>query len=111
MPITLVRSENTHCLWKHCRKTFLDEIGTLTGPGSYPSFLWVTNRNLRDSFLGYAQARGLKGWLGPPFKTWSELPESFAIRDKTIGLLTRQLLIGQIAKETAETIGFNSFKK
>ena len=111
MPITLVRSENTHSLWNHCRNNFLDEIGSETGPGSYPSFLWITNRNLRDSFLEYAHAKGLKGWLGPPFKTWSELPESFGIRERTIGLLTRQLLIGQLAREVAEKIGFDSFNR
>ncbi len=111
MPITLVRSENTHCLWNHCKNSFLDQIGTKTGPGNYPSFLWVTNRNIRDSFLECAQARGLKGWLGPPFKIWSELPESFGIREKPIGLLTRQILIGQIAQKTAEETGLDSFKR
>jgi len=111
MPITLVRSENTHCLWNHCKNSFLDQIGTNTGPGDYPSFLWVTNRNLRDSFLECAQSRGLKGWLGPPFRTWNELPESFEINQQSIGQLTRQLLISTISSRAAQKVDFVHYQK
>jgi len=110
MPITLVRSENTHCLWNHCKNSFLDQIGTNTGPGDYPSFLWVTNRNLRDSFLECAQSRGLKGWLDPPFRTWNELPESFGINQRPIGQLTRQLLISHTCLQVASEIGFTHYQ-
>ena len=111
MPITLVRSENTHSLWNHCRNNFLDEIGGETGPGSYPSFLWITNRNLRDSFLEHAQAKGLKGWLGPPFRMWTELAESFGITQSSVSQLARQLLISSIALQASHKVDFIHYQK
>ena len=53
MPLRLVRSSDIATLWDTCVTTYLDDIGDQTGPGNFPAFLWLANRNLRDRLLVY----------------------------------------------------------
>src|SRR5688500_13075112 len=107
MPLRIVRSEDNHTLWKACVDSFLDELGSAPGPGSFASFLWLRNRGQRDLLLEAAEARGLVGWLAPPFGYFGELagPRFFDIRGRTVGLLTRRRLVSRIAQTHARAHG------
>ena len=105
MPLGLVRSSDIATLWDTCVTTYLDDIGDETGPGDFPAFLWLTNRNLRDRLLEHAYARGVQGWLGPPFALWWDLPKVFDIRGKFIGLLTRRRMVSRLAFEVGKRVG------
>jgi len=105
MPLHLVRSPDIPALWDTCVTTYLDDIGDETGPGDFPAFLWLTNRNLRDRLLEQAYARGLQGWLGPPFALWWDLPQLFDIRGKSIKLLTRRRMVSRLAFEVGRRVG------
>ncbi|HUF12946.1 MAG TPA: PD-(D/E)XK nuclease family protein [Longimicrobiales bacterium] len=107
MPLTLVRSEDNQTLWKACTDAFLDELGGASGPGSFPSFLWIRNRGQRDLLLEAAEARGSTGWLSPPFCFLGDLPSSarFGLGGRTVGLLTRRRLVSRIAQKHARANG------
>jgi hypothetical protein len=105
MPLSLVRSPDIATLWDTCVTTYLDDIGDETGPGDFPAFLWLTNRNLRDRLLEQAYAQGVQGWLGPPFALWWDLPQLFDIRGKSIGLLTRRRMVSRLAFEVGKRVG------
>ena len=103
MPLTLVRSDDNHTLWKACTDAFLDELGDAPGPGTFPSYLWIRNRGQRDLLLEAAEARGSTGWLAPPFTFLGDLPapRHFALGGRTVGLLTRRRLVSRIAQTHA----------
>ena len=111
MPLSLVRSPDIATLWDACVTTYLDDIGDETGPGDFPSFLWLTNRNLRDRLLEHAYARGVQGWLGPPFALWWDLPQLFDIRAKSIGLLTRRRMVSRLAFEVGKRVGLTGLQQ
>lgn len=103
MPLTLVRSDDNHTLWKGCTDAFLEELGNAAGPGRFPSFLWIRNRGQRDLLLEAAEARGSTGWLSPPFCFLGDLPspQRFGLGGRTVGLLTRRRLVSRIAQTHA----------
>jgi len=111
MPLSLVRSPDIVTLWDTCVMTYLDDIGDETGPGDFPAFLWLTNRNLRDRLLEQAYARGVQGWLGPPFALWWDLPQLFDIRGKSIGLLTRRRMVSRLAFEVGKRVGLTGLQQ
>lgn len=107
MPLTIVRSDDNHTLWKACVDSFLDEVGSEAGPGAFASYLWIRNRAQRDLLLEAAEARGSVGWLDPPFCYLGDLPgpKRFALPRRTVGLLTRRRLVARIAQTHARANG------
>lgn len=97
MPVRLVRSASNRTLWDTCVSRFLDETGSATGPVGYPAHLWIAHRAQRDALFEAAAARGVEGWLAPPFSFFSELPRLFGLRGSRIGLLTRRRLLARLA--------------
>ncbi|MDX1395751.1 MAG: PD-(D/E)XK nuclease family protein [Gemmatimonadota bacterium] len=106
MPLTLLRCESNARLWGACASGFLDELGGHAGPESYPSHLWIAHRAQRDLLLSAASARGIEGWLSPPFSFLSELPGRFGIVRRPIGLLTGRLLVSRLAGRAARAHDF-----
>lgn len=99
MPLGLRLARSNDSLWRACVGDFLDELDGHSGPTGYGSYLWLTHRLQRDALLEAAEARGLPGWLGPPFAFFSDLPALFEIRQPRIGLLERRMRIGRLAAE------------
>lgn len=97
MPLRLVRSDSNRTLWDTCVSRFLDETGAATGPTGYPAHLWIAHRAQRDALFEAAAARGVAGWLDPPFSFFSELPRLFDLGGARIGLLTRRRLVARLA--------------
>jgi RecB family exonuclease len=106
MPLKLVRSGSNARLWRTCSSRFLDELDGRTGPGSYPSHLWIAHRAQRDFLLDAAEEREIPGWLDPPFSFLSELPSLFGISRRPIGPLTGRLLVSRIAGRAAREHDF-----
>lgn len=107
MSLQLVRSSSNADLWEACAEGFLEEIGDVVGPVGFPATLWIAHRAQRDALLERAALRGLPGWLGPPIRFLSELPELFSVRGRPIGPLARRLLLARISSETAARHGFS----
>lgn len=107
MSLQLIRSPSSADLWEACAESFLDEIGTTVGPDGFPAMLWIAHRAQRDSLLERAARSGLPGWLGPPIRFLSELPELFGIEGNAIGPLARRLLLAGISSEMAARHGFS----
>ena len=106
MSLHISRSSSNKVLWETCAARFLDEIGGHVGPGGFPAVLWVAHRAQRDALLQEAQRRGLAGWLGPPIRFLSELPQLFDVSGKPIGPLARRLLLTRVSAEAAVQHGF-----
>lgn len=106
MPLEAVRCSDNATLWRAFADAFLAEIGDRRGPAGYPSQAWLTHRVQRDLFLTEAAARGLRGWLAPPVAFLSDLPRLFDIRDRRIGVLQRQVLVGRLTAKYGADSGF-----
>ena len=107
MPVRLIKAADTPSLWQSMTSSFFDDIGTHVGPGGFSSHLWLRDRRQRDLLLEEAYRRGLKGWLGPPFTSWMDLPRAFDLRFRGLGLLTRRWLISRLAARIAAGHGLS----
>ena len=102
MPITIIKGD-AGPLWDSCVDRFLGDVAGSTGPASHSAqarhaaHLWLTQRSQRDLLLETAVARGVPGWLAPPFSFLSELPKRFHAGAAPIELLTRRQLISEIS--------------
>lgn len=103
--IRLLRSSDNHVLWSRCVSAWLDANEGSGGRGGWPAYLWLRNRAQRDLLLEAADARGVRGWLNPPFCYLGDLPERFHLEGRTVGLLTRRRLISRISARHAALNG------
>lgn len=108
MPLTILTSADNPALWTRCVRSFLDELDGATGPERFPAHLWLTQRAHRDGMLDAAAARGLPGWLDPPFSYMGEVPLRFGVKPATVGLLTRRRLVSRIAARHARRYGIGT---
>ena len=106
MPLRLIRAPSNRELWSTCAETFLQELGSFTGPSEPPSWLWLVHRNQRDSLLEMAAECGIRAWLAPPFSFLSELRSLFSIEARPVGILTGRLLVARTAVRVGREIGF-----
>lgn len=96
MPISIVKGDAA-ALWSTCVERFLTDAAASEPPARHGAHLWLTQRSQRDLLLETAAARGVKGWLAPPFSFMSELPQRFHATGSPIDLLTRRQLISTIS--------------
>lgn len=105
MPLRLIRSDSNSTLWTSCAESFLDSVGDLPGPGGHLDFLLLAHRVQRDALLERAEARGVRGWLGPPVAFFSDLHRMFGIEARPVGILTGRMLVARLAGQTALRTG------
>jgi RecB family exonuclease len=85
----------------------LSDLGSHTGPDGYAAQAWLTHRLQRDRLYHDAAARGLKGWLAPPIRFFSELPQIFDITRRPVSVLERHIALDRIARKEADAIGLS----
>jgi len=105
MPLHIVRASCNASLWAACADRFLAAAERNPGPTGHRAHLWLTHRNQRDLLFEQAVRRGIAGWLKPPIRFFSGLPELFGIRGKPIGLLARRELVSRIGCELGGRYG------
>jgi len=104
LPLQLVTAPDTHALWQRCLDAFLDDLeagAPARGRAAHAAHLWLTQRAQRDLLLEAARARGIAGWLAPPFSFFSELRDRFAVAGRPVGPLMRRRLIATVAARHA----------
>ena len=107
MPIRAVQAYASLPLWQAFVDGFLADLGTNTGPEGYGAQAWLTHRLQRDRLYRAAAARGLKGWLDPPIRFFSEFPRIFDITRRPVSALERHLALDRIARREAAAAGLN----
>lgn len=95
-------------LWNLCVERFLTDLVDGAGVTEHGAHLWLTQRSQRDLLLEAAAARGIPGWLAPPFSFLSELPKRFQAGGTPIDLLTRRQLISGISTAHARRAGIGA---
>ena len=106
MPLNIICSKSNRRLWSAFLERTLPALAH-AGPKSHPAQVWLTHRIQRDLLLEAAAERGLRGWLNPPIRFFSGLPEIFGIEARPIGLLARRELISSIGYQVGRRYGIH----